>query len=761
MNTNHTSDSHAPSSGLGSLDTTRRDFLRGASCLLVSFTLAPALTQAAQPGPRLPGSLARYPDIDSWLRINADGSVTIFTGKMELGQGIRTALAQIAADELDLAMKRIRMVMADTALTPNEGYTAASVSIESSGMAIRSAAAEARQVLLQLAADKLQTTPDRLTVTDGTITNPDNQSTTYWDLLGGKRIERRATGSAPLKTPDQHTLVGKPVPRIEIPDIVTGRPIYVQDLRLPGMLHARVLRPPSYSAVLQSFPESEVTRMPGVVKIVRDGSFLAVIATREEQAVFALDRLRLTSKWTETEDYPSFKDFYKHLRSLPHADSTVRQTGNVDDAFRAAARRAEASYTRPYHMHASLGPSCAVAELNGDQLTVWSHTQGPYPLRQTLANLLSFPAERIRVIGTPGSGCYGHNGADDVAADAALLARALAGKPIRLQWSREDEHRFEPYGSVMMFDCKAGLDDKGNIIAWDYTLWSDNHVGRPGGDAADFLVARYLANPRKPRAGGRGVGGGSRNSEPLYDLPNQRIVARAFAGPLRCSALRGLGAYANIFAIESFIDELAHLADADPVEYRLRHLKDPRARDVIEAAAKSANWSTTPRSRKPTDANPWALGRGVAFARYKNYATYLAVIADLEVHRSDARIRLLRLTAAVDSGQVINPDGLANQIEGGMIQSASWTLKEQVVFNRSRVTSTDWRSYPIITFAESPQTKVILLDRPTEPSVGAGEAAQGPVAAAIANAVFAATGKRVRDLPLTPDKILQPPATQP
>ncbi|HEX2973180.1 MAG TPA: molybdopterin cofactor-binding domain-containing protein, partial [Tepidisphaeraceae bacterium] len=589
----------------------RREFLKGTGCLLVGFNMLPADALAAQEGrrARLPGSLSGWPDVDSWLRINADGTITVLTGKMEIGQGIRTAVAQIAAEELDVAIGRVRVTIADTGVTPNEGYTAASMSIESSGMAIRSAAAEARQMLLELAGQKLNAGIDRLEVSDGTIRDRAEQgSVTYWDLLGGKRLQRKASGTAPIKRPEQHTVVGKPVERLEIPDMITGRPVYVQDMRLPGMLHGRILRPPSYSAVLQSIPEAEVAVMEGILKVVRDGSFVGVIAQREEQAVWAVERLKLQAKWKESEQMPAFRGFYAQIRKLPVKDSTVREVGKVEEAMRSAKTRVEATYIRPYHMHASIGPSCAIAQLADGQMTVWTHSQGPYPLRATLANLLGMPAEKIRAIGVPGSGCYGHNGADDVAADAALLARALPGKPIRVQWSREDEHRWEPYGSAMMFDVRGGLDENGNIVAWDYLLWSDMHGGRPGGDASAFLAARYLANPREPRRG-LSVGGGSRNSEPLYDLPNQRIIARAFHGPLRVSSLRGLGAYGNIFALESFMDELAHAGKVDPVAFRLRHLRDPRGRAVIEAAAKAGQWGTQ---------RPVGRGLGFAFARYKN-----------------------------------------------------------------------------------------------------------------------------------------------
>lgn len=719
----------------------RRGFLKRSGFLTISFAMLPAVPAIAQEANRRREGEA---NLDSRIRLNADGTVMIFTGKIELGQGMRTAMAQIAAEELDIAVNRVRVTMADTGATPNEGSTVASMSIQQSGMALRSAAAEAKQILLEMAAETLKVPLDRLTVRDGTITARDAQSsTTYWQLLGGKRINRRATGAVTIKKPEQHTVVGQSVPRLEIPDIVTGRAIFVQDLKLPGMLHARVLRPPTYGATLKSLATDEVTTMPGVVKIVRDGSFAAVITEREEQAIWALQRLRGLAEWSDGQDMPAFKDLRQHLRTNAAEPQMVRNVGNVDEAWNAAKHRVETTYSRPYHMHASIGPSCSVAHLQGNELTVWSHTQGVFALRQTLANLLGMPTEKVRVIGAFAAGCYGHNGADDAAGDAALLAKAMPGRPIRVQWMREDEHAWEPYAPAMIFGVRGGVDEAGNIVAWDYTIYSDSHGARPGGDAAALLPAWSLAQPRR-NGRGRGVGGGTRNADPLYALPNQRIAARYCPGPLRTSAMRGLGAYANLFAIESFMDELAHKAGVDPVAFRLRHLRNDRARAVIEAAAKAFGWD-----RKL----PEGRGRGIGFSQYKNSASYLAVCAEVDVQMPDAEIRLKRLVAAVDAGQVINPDGLRNQIEGGMIQSASQTLLEQVTFDRRRVTSRDWNTYPILRFDQAPLTEVVVLDRPELPPLGAGEAAAGPTAAAIANAVFNATGRRVRDLPLTSDRI--------
>ncbi len=719
--------------------------------LVVGFSLlspAPDCAQATQGAgnTKAPGGPKGQARIDSWIRINADETVTVFTGKTEPGARDQD---RAGADRGGRAGRRDRAradgpgrygLDARRATPPG-----ASRSKRAAGRS-RGAAAEARQVLIGLAAERLGEPAGRLEARDGRVSVRGGAAgVPYGELLGGKRIERNASGAAPVKRPEQYRLVGKSVPRLDLPDIVTGGPVYVHDLRPPGMLHGRIVRPPSYGARLRSIPETEVRALPGVVKVVRDGSFVAVAAEREEQAIRAAERLRQGALWSEGEDLPDFRDWNRRLRESPTQDRVVRDEGDAEAALRDADVRLAATYTRPYLMHASLGPSCALAELRDGSLAVWTHSQGVFPLRRSLADLLAMPPEKIRVISVPGAGCYGHNGADDVAADAALLARAVPDRPVRVQWMREDEHGWEPYGSAMMIDIRGGLDAAGNVVAWDYAVWTDAHSTRPGGDAGALLAARHLAEPRELPSAGNSAGG-YRNAEPLYALPNQRIVARSFRGPLRVSALRSLGAYANVFALESFLDELAQAAGADPLAFRLRHLKDGRGRAVLEAAASAIGWGAgeLPRGR----------GRGIGFARYKNHAAYCAVCAEVEVGTPAGQVRVVRAVAAVDAGQVVNPDGLRNQIEGGVIQSASWTLKEQVAFDRRRVTSRDWDTYPILRFPEAPVVDVVLRDRPDEPPLGAGEAAQGPAAAAIANAVFHATGKRVRDLPITPDKLL-------
>jgi len=727
----------------------RRRFL-GAGALVVGFALGPRLG-LAQSAP-LPGSLNGNRRLDAWLSIDPSGTVTIFTGKIELGQGIGTALSQIAADELDVELKRIDVVHGDTARTPNEGQTAGSLSVEQSGTALRFACAEAREILLSAAAAKLGVPAGDLTVSDGTIAARGGERVTYWDLAGDADLKREATAKAKPKPVAEHRWVGKSVARRDIPKKFTGGAVYVQDVRLPGMVFGRVLRPPSPAAELVSVDEARVRSLPGVVAVVRDGSFLAVAAAREEQAIRAREALRQSARWKEAATLPPSGDaLYRDLMARPAPAQTVIDKPSATAA--APVKTLDALYTRPYQCHGSIGPSCAVAQWQGGTLTVWTHSQGVFPLRADLAKAFGVEAKDIRCIHAEGSGCYGHNGADDVALDAALLARATGGRPVKLQWMRDDEFLWEPYGSAMVMKLSGSVDAQGNVVAWSHEVWSHPHSTRPGSSAGvNLLAARHLATPLAPVLPAdvpQPAGGSDRNAIPLYDFANVRVVKHYVAqAPLRTSALRTLGGYANVFALESFVDELAAAAGADPVEFRLRHLRDSRARAVIEAATQRAGW--TPGAR-----GDGARGRGVAFARYKNLACYCAVVADVAVDRASGRVGVTRVVAAVDAGQIVNPDGVINQIEGGIIQSTSWTLKESVRFDRTRVTTRSWADYPIVRFDEVPEVEVVLLNQPAERFLGVGEGAQGPAAAAIANAIAHATGKRLRALPFTAERVKQ------
>jgi CO/xanthine dehydrogenase Mo-binding subunit len=513
------------------------------------------------------------------------------------------------------------------------------------------------------------------------------------------------------------------------------------------MVHARVVRPPSYGARLTECDTQAVEMLPGVVKVVRDGNFLAVVAKKEFQAIKAMAVLSAAAKWNEKPGLPKQDDLPRVLTSLPSQDKIIFQQS---DPSAIGEKTLEATYTRPYQAHGSIGPSCAIAQSVNDVMTVWTHTQGVYPDRQAIAEMLHVPPDKVRCIHVEGSGCYGHNGADDAAADAALIARALPGVPVRVQWMREQEHSWEPFGPAMVTKLKASLDSNGVIADWNFEVWSNTHSMRPGG-AGSMLAAQHMSNPfavPEPKPIPLPEGGGDRNAIPIYKFPNAHVVHHFIpAMPVRISAMRALGAYHNVFSIESFMDELAAAAGADPVEFRLKHLDDRRGRDVIEKAAQGFGWQKGQKA-------PPSRGFGFAFARYKNLAAYCAIASEVEVNPESGRPRLVRAVAAIDAGQVVNPDGLINQVEGAILQSMSWTLYEAVTFDDTRITSIDWQTYPILRFNSVPdRVEVHVINRPGLPFLGSGETGQGPAAASIANAIANAAGKRLRDLPLTRKKI--------
>jgi CO/xanthine dehydrogenase Mo-binding subunit len=735
----------------------RRRVLAGGGALIVSFSLGNAFAQdqtkpAAAPAPNPPaptppGSLKGAPFLDSWIRIDADGSITVFTGKAELGQGFKTAFQQIAAEELDVPFESLKVITADTGRTANEGYTSGSNSMKDSGVAIQNAAAQVRQILVAEAARRLDLPVERFRTENGAVIASDGQRFAYGELVAADMLHLEAQPKSKLKDPATFKVMGQSVPRVDIPAKVTGGAAYVQDMRLPGMVHARVVRPPSYGAQLTECDASAIEKLPGVIKVVRDGNFLAVVAKKEFQAVKAMRALSAAAKWKETPGLPKQDDLFQVITSLPSQDTTIFQR---DNQLTGGQKTIEATYTRPYQAHGSIGPSCAVAQSVNDVMTVWTHTQGVFPDRQGIAEMLRVPPASVRLIHVEGSGCYGHNGADDAAADAALIARALPGTPVRVHWMREQEHAWEPFGPAMVTKLKASLDGNGAISDWNFEVWSNTHSMRPGG-AGSMLAAQHMAQPfavPAPKPLPLPEGGGDRNAIPIYTFPNAHVVHHFIpAMPLRISAMRSLGAYHNVFSIESFMDELAAAAGADPVEFRLKHLDDPRGRAVIEKAAQGFGWL------KGQEA-PQDRGFGFAFARYKNLAAYCAIATEVEVNRETGRPRLVRAVAAVDSGQVVNPDGLINQIEGAIVQSMSWTLYESVTFDDTRITSIDWQTYPILRFNSVPESiDVHIINRPGLPFLGSGETGQGPAAASIANAIANATGKRLRDLPLSRRRI--------
>jgi nicotinate dehydrogenase subunit B len=703
----------------------------------------------------LPPSLAKHPELDTWVRIDDTETVTVFSGKSEHGQGLRSMLARIGAEELDVALERVRVETADTAHGLDEGLTAGSMSTQESGAALRQAAAEARARLLELAAAELGADPGELRVDDGTISGG-GRATTYWRLLGGRTFGVRASGRARPKQSSEHRIVGGAGRRVDLTGIVTGTTRYLQDLSLPEMLHGRVVRPPSRTARLDDADDAHTRSLPGVVAVVRDGSFLGVVAEREEQALAGAAALASSARWSEEASLRPLASVTGWLRSQPgrafRVVDGVGVEGDVPPVAEPAeaARTVRATYTRPFTLHGSIGPSAAVARWHDGGLEVWSSTQGVFPLRRALAEALRVEPETVRVRHVEAAGCYGHNGADDAALDAALLARATR-RPVRVVLTREQEHTWEPYGPATSIDMQASLDAQGRLLDWNHDVWSNSHIGRaavaPPGTSA-LASAWLLSDPLPPPVSQPRLmyhGGIHRNADPLYAVPSRRVVKHFVeGGPVRVSSLRSLGAFANVFAIESFMDEVAEAAGSDPLVFRLAYLEDERAREVLETASREIG---------PPRRGGFGRGVGVAFAQYKNMQCYAAVAVELHVDDETATVQLDRVVVAADAGEVIDPSGLANQLEGGVVQAASWTLKEQVTFDDTHITSSAWDTYPIITFPEVPAVEVVLLDRPGVTPVGAGEATQGPTAAAIANAVYDAIGVRVRDLPVTPDRI--------
>jgi nicotinate dehydrogenase subunit B len=736
----------------------RRFMLSGA--LVVGFSLVPGVSALAQEviadegaavhigkeTELLAGSLKTNPLLDAWIKISPDGKVTVFTGKVELGTGVRTALLQVAAEELNMAPSLITFLTADTGRSPDEGLTAGSHTIADSGTALLNAAAQVRGLLVDAAAQRLGVDSATLVARDAKITAPDGRTVTYGEAAQSVDLHRNASPTSPLKDPSTFKVIGTSLPRLDIPGKLTGGASYVQDINLPNMLHARVVLPPVYEARLLDINEAEVMTMPGVVKIVRDGNLLAVVAKGEWQAVLAQRSLSAGSRWSAGRALPDPNTVHRDLKTIATQHIEI---ANTHTSTAPAVKTLSATYIKRYLMHGSIGPSCSVAVFENDALSVWTHSQGVYPLRDGLAEMLSMPKEKIRCIHTEGSGCYGHNGADDVAAHAALIAVALPGQPVRVQWMRDQEHTWDHFTPAMITEVSASLDAQGHIVNWDYALWSSSHNERIV-NAGRLTPATLLARPFVPAPSMpmlQPEGGGDRNAIPLYALPNVHVMNNfSPTMPLHTSAMRSLGAHTNVFAIESFMDELASAAHIDPVEFRLKHLQDPRAQDVIRLAAKEFGWPRPPRQRNH--------GVGFAFAKYKNLMAYVAMALELSVERETGQVRVGHVVAAVDSGQIVNPDGIRNQIEGGIVQSSSWTLYEELQYDTTSIRSFDWSSYPMLRFSAVPSSvKVHLIDRPGAPFLGSAEASMGPTAGALANALFDATGKRLRQMPLGGDSL--------
>lgn len=692
----------------------------------------------------LPLSLQQNPRLETWLRFEPDQTVRLSVGKVEIGQGVLTALTQIAAEELDINLDRVTILSGDTAEAPDEGSTASSLSIEMSGRSVRIVSSELRARVLRRLAQRLNCAPEDLTVEDGVFLRGDQPTGfDYWNFVSGVDFAADVTGTAIPKPASAYRIVGQPIPRKDlIAKVTTGG--FIQDMVRPDMLHARVLRQPARGAELAALDERAVRRAArGDFEIVRVGNFVAFVADDETVVHRAAIAAPAHARWENVRQLTAEQGQAAWFRSQPADDRFVgdgnapAETGHV----------AEATYSRPYVAHAAIAPSCGVAEYRGGHLSVWSHTQGVYPLRNSIADILGLKREQVTVRHAHGAGCYGHNGADDAAMDAAVIALRMPDKCIRVQWRREEEFGFEPVSTAHMTRIRAALDAAGKPVDWTVEVWAGSHVQRPiyGGN---MLTHEALPTPPPdprpndpPEAAG---GGGTRNGIPLYDFPAKRIIHHlALKTAVRTSSLRGLGALPNVFALECFMDELADRAGVDPLAYRLSLLSDPRARRLLESVAERGDWA----NRGPAGTG---RGLGIAWSRYKNRAAYAAVAIELDV---DQDIRLRRVWCAVDAGLVINPDGAKNQVEGGIIHAASMTLKEEVKMEGDGITSLDWERYPILKFSEIPEIDTVIMHNPDMPTLGMGECTFGPTAAAIGNAVAHALGTRIREMPLSREKI--------
>jgi len=740
---------------------TRRQFLKTTGALVVAFNLFPPC-ERTQAQTLLPSGDLDPGALDSWIAIGQDGKVTLFTSKVELGTGIETALAQIAAEELDVSIKNIKVIMGDTALTVDQSATGGSRTIERAGPQIRQAAAAARQELLRLAAQKLGT--DNLRVKDGVVSvaGNANKQTTYADLLGGKKFNARITAqgaAAELKLAQdikaknlkEYQTVGASVRRFDLPPKLTGEAVYINDLRIPGMLQGRVVRPPVISTEPLSIDQDSIKGIPGVVMIVREGKFVGVVAKTEWAAIKAAQALKVT--WSKpTIKLPANQDeAYAYLRKTkPMRSQKPVDKGNVDAALKQAAKNYTRTYRFPFQMHGMIGPSCAIADVKSDRATIWCGTQGPFRSRKNIATLLNLPEKNVRVIYHEGSGSYGRLATEDAGEDAALLSRAV-GAPVRVQWSRQDEHGWAPKGPAQVDEVRAAVDTDGKLTVWDFTDYS---FPRTEADGTPMLASVQVGIQSK----GPDAQNGSQSAGEIYAVDNQRIVANlvnwrfAEPHPLRTSQLRAPGDIARCFATECLLDEIAADLKQDPVEFRLRYLsKDKRASECLQAAADKANWQKRTSLTASASGNI-ASGRGIALTR--RTGAYVAAVTEVEVNKASGQILVKSIVCSHDCGLIVNPDGVRNQIEGNVIQGVSRALYEQVGFDANGVTSLDWASYPILKFTALPELEVVLINRPEIAPLGAGEPATIPLAAAIANAVFDATGARLYEGPFTPKRVL-------
>jgi nicotinate dehydrogenase subunit B len=725
---------------------TRREFLKSAGVLTVGFSLAEQMSCAfAKDRPQAMKTVA-LDEVDAFLAIASDQNVSVYSGKVDLGTGVRTAMAQIAAEELDVELARVTVIQGDTLLTPDQGLTAGSLSIQVGGMQVRQAAATARQRLLVEAARRFGCETGDLLINAGVIrSRAGDKSVTYGQLVGGKTFSLKVDKNAPLKNPDSYTIVGKSIRRPEIEANVTGRFTYVQDFKISGMVHGRVIRPPTMGATLLSVDESSVAHIPGLVKVVRQGNFLAVTAETEWAAIKGAQQLK--ADWSQWAGLPDQGHLWEYVRASKVAQEQV--TSNVGDtpaALPQASRKLRATYDFAIQTHGSIGPSCAVADFRDGKLTCWTASQATHSLRNQLAQMLAIPAEDVRCIYIEGAGCYGRNGHEDAAGDAALLTREL-GRPVRVQWMRADEHVWDPKGAPTLIDLEAGLDATGEVIAWHGEFYIPEGAGAP----VTLLPAQLAALPRSTSLEPGNI---IHNSAIPYDFANRYTVChRLTETPFRPAWIRSPGRLQNTFANESFLDEIAAASGADPLQFRLRHLKDARGIDLLQHLARFAKWEPRQAGSRAPDSAGVFRGRGLSYIHYELVRTYVGAVADIEVNRNNGEIRVIRFAIVHDCGQIVNPDGARNQIEGSVVQTTSRTLIEEVKFNRSTITSRDWATYPILTFPQIPEIDIELINRPNQKPWGVGEATAAVVPAAISNAVFDATGIRLRSAPFTAVKV--------
>jgi CO/xanthine dehydrogenase Mo-binding subunit len=737
---------------MAALGISRRSFLAAGGVLIVGLGLDGAIRAPAQTVPGADRFLGKSlaPDaVDSFLAVHADGSVTLFVGKVDIGTGGRIAMRQIVGEELDVPLERIAMIEGDTALTPNQGATAGSYGIARGGTQLRQAAATARQALLAQAAQHLGRPVGDLQIVDGVVRAKDGSvAVTYGELIGDRAFNLKVDGGVPLKAPQSFRFIGKSLPRPDLPAKVTGRHRYLHDLTLPGMLHARVIRPPALGATLVSVDEPSIAAIGGA-RVVRIQNFLAVVAEREWDAVRAARALR--SKWTAGTGLPdSTKEFDSMRASRVVRDQEIAKRGDLS-ALSAPApgmRALAASYRWPIQTHGSIGPSCGVADVRADRATVWSSSQNTHGFQATCARLLGLERDRVRVIYLDGAGSYGPNGADDAAAEAALLSKTL-GKPVRVQWSRQEEHGLDPKGPAQLLELRAAVDADGGVAAWETQAWLP--IATANLPNIPLLSLDAAGIPQTP---GRSTGLIYQNVDPPYTMPNVHAVVHWIPdAPLRTSAIRAPGKVANTFAVESFVDEIAALARVDPVEFRLRRLTNPRGVEVLRRVTARMGWQPRP-SPRPVDPKAAVLtGRGIAYIHYKHEETLVAMGMEVAVERATGRIRVTRVVCAQDCGLMINPDCVQSQLEGNIIQTLSRTLHEEIVYDGNGVTTVDWASYPILTFPEVPALEFELIQRLDQPPLGVGEAASTPVPAALGNAVFDATGVRLRAVPFRADRV--------